>query len=244
MGQETSPNVRELHDLLLAHKPSEASHDAKLCPLCKGSDDGADPANDSIPGGGDMSTHTEEELQSAVANAIKDVSDELTTLKASQEQAAIEDRINELVTSHETEKAELQSQVDTATAATEAATRQHDDLVAYLTEEGERQEAEEALATRKEEVAASVADTFSDEYVAENLDRWAALEAEAFEAMLSDWKAASATKPATEGDTKEPLVSNALTASADSSEGEPTVSDIRRSLHRNRHAFRNTRATN
>jgi DNA repair exonuclease SbcCD ATPase subunit len=229
-----------MHNLLLSNKPSEAVHDASLCPLCV--DDDITQPNDTIHGGGDVTTYTKEELDSAVAEAVAPLRDELEALKASQDEAAIEARINEMTEAHEAQVAEIQGQLDTAKAELEAAVAKYDELIAMIEQSEKDREAAEALEARRVEVKAAVADTFNEEYVEANLDRWASLDAEAFEAILADWKAA-AKAMATDKDGKETLVSTAMEiGSGDGDEG-PSVSDIRRGLHRNRNEVRRVGAT-
>ncbi len=243
------PELIKMHDTLMRLKPSKATHDQALCVLCNGTVDGAETTTEkTTPGGGDMSQYTEEDLQAAVANAIKPLQDELAATKASQEQAAIEGRIAEITETHEAQLAEVQGQLDTATAASEAAVKQYDELTSFLTEEQEKVELEVALATRTDEVRTVVGERFDVKYVDQHIERWASLEAEAFDAMILDWDASAAAVVAQGGETttkKDPLKSSAMTASS-SEEGSPNqktinLSDARKNLMRNRN-FRSIRA--
>ncbi len=243
---EDLKDVTQMHELLMRFKPSEASHDVSLCPICDTAEDGSAAHNDDTPlGGGDMSnkTYTDEDLQALLGP----VQEELATLKASQDQAAIEARIEELTTKHQDELAELQDKVDSAAAEAEASKNAHDELVAYLDEEGARAVAEAALVARRDEVKAAVAGTFSEEHIEENLDRWASLDAEVFEAMLIDWKAAAtaavAVTPDEDKKDEKPIASSAMTASADDSHEPANMSDLRRNLLRDPSAVKSVGAT-
>ena len=239
-------NVSELtkiHDTLLSLKPSHATHNEELCVLCQGGiTGGTETTTEPIPERGDMSQLTEEDLQAAVANATKPLQEELAALKASQEQAAIEGRIAEMAEAHEAAIADLQSQLDVATAAATAAEQRYTELTSFLAEEQEKSEAQAALDARMEEVRAAVASRFPEDYISDNIERWAALAAEDFERMLSDMdvaaKAATSEKsqPAF---TQDLLSSTAMTASADvGGTSAPNISDVRRNLMRNRHSVR------
>ena len=196
-----------------------------------------------------MSTYTQEELQAQIAEAVGPVAQELADLKASQEQAAIEARMNELAEQHEAEKADLQAQLDHATAEAEAAKRAHDELVAFLEEETAKAEALAVLDARRQEVKVVVAEIFSDEeYIETNLDRWASMDVEAFEAQVEDWKAAQAAMKVEDTDKEEekvdPLESTAMQASSDgAADSSPDMTAIRRSLARNRRGVSQVGAT-
>lgn len=242
MAQNLSELVK-IHDTLLSLKPSQATHDETLCVLCNGNADGAETTTEQSPERGDMSQYTEEDLQAAVANATKPLQDELAAVKASQEQAAIEGRIAEITEKFEADVAELQGQLDTAVAAAEAATKQYEELTSFLSEEQEKIEAQAALDARTEEVRAAVASRFSAEYVDENIGRWAALAAEEFDSLVSDWDAAAkaATTQSDEVVTEETdlLSSSAMVAAADDGgTAQPSISGARINLMRNRNSLR------
>jgi chromosome segregation ATPase len=212
---------QQLHNLLLGFKPSEAQHDASLCPFCDEADDGSASHIDDIPEGGDMSnqTHTDEDFEA--------VKSELEELKASQEQAAIEARIDELKSEHETALADLQAQLDTAQASLDAKTAQYDELVAFLQEEADRAEAEKQMEARRGEVAERVSEIFSDEeYIAANLDRWVAMSDEALEQNLSDAKAAQQAISSA-GSERKPLESSAMQAGLEETAGDKDLSSLR-----------------
>lgn len=186
-------------------------------------------------------TYTDEELQAILAP----VQDELAELKASQDQAAIDARVEALEVKHQEALAELQDKVDSAAAEATASKQGYDELVSYLDEEGARATAEAALVARRDEVTAAAAGTFSDEHIEESLDRWASIDAEVFEAMLVDWKAvaAAAVAPKDDKSKDEPIASSAMTAGADGSHEPTNISDVRRNLLRDPRAVKSVGAT-
>lgn len=230
MGETTQLDLQHLHDLLLVSKPSEASHEASLCPLCVASDDGTDPHESDDTLGGDVTTYTEDDLKQAVADAVAPIQARLDALTEEQGQAEFESRLAEMTEAHEAKVAELQSEIDTAKAAAEAAEGQYAELVGLI-EEAKAAEAEaEALATRKEEIKEAVASLFSEDHVEANLDRWAALEVEAFESSLDDWTAAAAAVKASAAKVGETAPAATAMQKTAEVEGERTIAQIRQDL--------------
>ncbi len=239
MNENTDIDVKRIHDLLLVSKPSEASHKASLCPLCEGSSDGNDTHEIDDTSGGDVSTFTQGDLDEAVAKATAEIQAKLDSYLQEQGLAEVEVRLSEMTVAHEAEVAELKAQIDTAVASAEAVKTERDELVAYLDEVGTQAEAKQALEARREEIKSAVADLFSADHIEANIERWASLEEEAFEAVLSDWNAAAkvAAKAAksTDGSKKDVTkddspASTAMEQSADN-DGDRSVTDIRRALH-------------
>jgi len=227
-------DAKQIHDLLLVSKPSEAEHNASLCPYCDESQDGSDSHVHDGTLGGDVSTYTQDDIDNAVAAATAEIRAELETLKQEQGIAEVEARLSDMTEAHEAKVAELQAQIDTAEANAEAVKTERDELVSYLDEVKTQAEAEQALAARREEVKEAVASLFSEEHIEANLDRWAALEAEAFESALADWtaSAAKAVKAAGEETGATEKTAAAATAMTQNSDGGGrSVADIRRSLH-------------
>lgn len=221
-------DVAQMHDLLLRFKPSEAAHDASLCPFCETAHDGVVASTDDTPlGGGDMSnkTYTDED----VAAMLAPLREELAELKASQDQAAVEARFAAQETAHAEAIAELQLQLDQAKAEAAASQQLHDDLVAYLEEEGAKAEAEAALAARREEVKAAVADIFDADHIEANLDRWASLEADTFDALVADWTAIRGAKADSKAEAETPISSTAMeTAAQNTNEGKTSYLNLLR----------------
>lgn len=235
---ENSPTVEALHDLLLSSRPSGASHDVSLCPICAESTDGNDSHTDAVHGGGDVSTYTQDELEAQVSAAVTPIQVKLDELLASQEQAAIEAKLAEVTKTHESEVAEIQGKLDQAMADVEAGKTLHEGLVSFLETEQARIDAESTLKIRREEVASLVEGMFSKEYVEKNLDRWASMEADTFEDTVGDWKAAAVSNDSDTTNTKNSTpVSTAMQNSADQAKSK-SISDIRRELQMNRNSVR------
>lgn len=213
----------DLHDSLLANLPEGATHEAESCPFCNPEGAVAASTNtDGTPKGGDMSdtTYTQEDLDSAVAEAVATatgpLAEELADLKAAASEEQINTRIAEV-------RAELQAQVDQATAesttaAAEAAQAKeaHDNLVTYLEAlkaEAEAQEEQARVKTERLDKIKEVA-SFKDEYVEANAERWAAMDEDAFSAMVEALESAKPDAPAAPTSS---LLANAtaMTASSD-----------------------------
>jgi hypothetical protein len=220
--------VKELHDSLLSDefKPSDVSHDSSSCLMCLAEADGAEAEQtETISKGGDMSTYTEEELQAAIAAAVSPLQAELTGIKDSEQTAADEAKIAELNETHEAAIAELQTQLDLSNAEAKAEAKKHDDLVALLEEAAAQEAADEALEARRTEVAASVADTFDDDYVQANLDRWASLDSETFDALVADLKTVKS-----EVSTKKTTITSTAMSTASEDSNTTNVASLRREL--------------
>lgn len=245
MSTTTELDVQKIHDLLLVSKPSEASHEASLCPLCNGSHDGDDHHNDDTLGG-DVTTYTQDELDTAVAEAVAPLQAKLEELLQDQALAEFETRLTEITEAHEVKVAELQSEIDAAVVAAEAAKTERDEIVSFLEEAKAAEEAAEALEARKVEIKEAVASLFGEEHIEANLDRWAGMEAEAFETLVADWTAAAqqairAAETSDEDSDKAPPASTAMQHGSEGSQSD--VSDIRRLLYGRGNEVRNVGAT-
>jgi hypothetical protein len=247
MSTSTELDVKKIHDLLLVSKPSEASHEASLCPLCEGSQDGGDPHNDDTLGG-DVSTYTQDEFDTAVAEAVAPLQAKLDELLQDQTLAQFENRLTEMTEAHEASVAELRAEIDTAVAAAEAAQAERDEILSFLEEAKAADEAAELFEVRKAEVSEAVASLFGEEHIEANLDRWASMEAEAFESLLTDWKAAAEAARKDTADASADVSQDDTPASTAMQHGgtedsDTNVSDIRRSLYGRGHAVRNVGAS-
>lgn len=198
--------LRQIHDELLKSKPEMASHDADQCPLCADQIDGT-----SSPAGGEMSDKqfTQEELDAAVAEALKPIQEELKGLRANASKSEVEASIAEM----DSKIKELQSQLDAAVLETQNAKQEKADLEAKIEAEKQAEENAKALAARKDERLAKVGEvaSFPEEYLQANADRWAAMSDEDFDAAVNDWKTISVKK--TEGEDSTPPRQTAMVAS-------------------------------
>ena len=142
-----------------------------------------------------MKTYTEDEFTAAVTEAV-------TPLQAAADAkvAELQAEIDELRTSQarsevEGQIAELQADLDKAEIRVVEAERKYDELVDYLQATAAAESAAEAELLRRSERldAVRAAAPFSDDYIDANLDRWVAMEDEAFQAVLEDWKTVSSS---------------------------------------------------
>jgi hypothetical protein len=143
--------------------------------------------------------YTEDEVKTAVAVAVEEATaalrNELNAIKESEEAAAVDARVAEAVAAKDAEIADLQGKLDTVTLEAEEAKKTHDELVAFLeTEAAAKAQAEVEEARRNDRIEAVKEFAFSEDYVAAAIDRWVAMEDEAFTALLDDWKAVSTAK--------------------------------------------------
>lgn len=216
---ETMDALQQIHDELLKSKPEKASHDADQCPLCAAQIDGT-----SSPAGGEMSDKqfTQEELDAAVAEALKPIQDELKGLRANASKSEVEANIADL----NSQIKELQSQLDAAVLETQKAKQEKADLEAEIAAAKEAEEHAKALAARRDERLAKVGEvaSFPDEYMQANADRWAAMSDEDFEAAVSDWKTISVKKA--EGEEVDPPRQTAMVASREDKSTSSALRDI------------------
>lgn len=211
--------LKELHDKLLACKPEGASHESDDCPYCADQSDGtSSPAT-----GGEMSrTFTQDELDAAVAEAVKPIQEELNRSKAQASQSEVETRNAEL----DSKVKELQSQLDAAVLETQKAKQEKEDLLGQIEADRQAAEAASQLAARREERLAKVAEvaSFPDEYMQANADRWASMSDEDFEAAINDWKTIGAKK--VEAETVEPPRQTAMVASREDNKSSSALREI------------------
>jgi len=193
--------LKEFHDLLLEQKPESAEHDEENCPFCneegddQNHDEHKDNSNDYSIGGGDMKTYTEDEFTAAVTEAVAPLQAEAAA-KVAELQAEIDElRTSQARSEVEGQIAELQADLDKAEIRVAEAERKHDELVAYLEAEAAAAELATLVELRRSERrdAVKAAAPFSDEYIDANLDRWVAMEDEAFDAVVEDWKTVSSS---------------------------------------------------
>ena len=195
----------ELHDLMLSFKPSGVEHPSD-CPLCA-VEDGATADTE----GGVMSdpTYTQEELDAAVAAAVKEIQARLemseTQESFAKEKEALEARIEE-----------LQVQLDKAVLETEQAKTDGESVLAFLTQaKADEEEAEQKEAKKNDRKEKMKKYAFQDEYVEANAERWAAMSDEQFDAYLADLESSGARKSEDTESTEEEIpAETAMTATA------------------------------
>lgn len=233
MAQEatTLEDLKAEHDRLLASKPEGLEHDAIECEFCEPELATKTGTATNSAKGGDMSTYTEDELQAAIAAAVKPVQDELASFKASQEAEEVEARIAEAKAEAEEAKAEVEKQLDTVTLERDEAVKAKTELEEYLAEEAKKVEEAAAFAAKRDERVAQVKEvaSFSDEHIEASADRWTAMADEDFAGLLEDWKAVAAKKEES-GTTTTIPAATAMTATRDDGGSAPSVADVRREV--------------
>lgn len=213
--------IKELHDALLESIPDGETHDQEHCSICNGNEQATIYSNNTnnTTRGGDKMTYDEEDFIAAVREAVapvKATADErIDTL--TRENDSLKAQLEEVHSTQAEQEtagqiAEMQSKLDEAELRASAAEENLSNMVAYLESVTAEKEAVEALEARKSEVRELIRDAagFRDEYIEENLDRWASMSEELFEATLNDYRAART--PATEATSDTPTGALAETA--------------------------------
>ena len=173
-----------------------------------------------------MAEFTQEDLDAAVAAATKPLEDRISQMLTERGESEVEQRIAEAKAELESKITDLQAQLDTKVLEVEEARKASDDLSAYLQAVAAEQEQAAEIARLREERLATVREvaSFPDEYVEANADRWASLPAEAFEALVNDWKAITPAKPETAATTLPPAT--AMVASRNDNSGRPAFAEV------------------
>lgn len=183
-------DLKALHDRLLDEQPGGAVHDPDDCLLCamEGSDDMS-----TLEGGG-VGDFSQEQVDAAVAKAVAEatgpLNKRLEELQASAKETEVGKAVADALAPKEAEIADLQSRLDAAEARATKAESEFNDFKASI--EAAKKEEEEAKTreARKAERSQKVKDAkvFSDEYVEQNADRFAAMSDEDFDARMAEWK--------------------------------------------------------
>jgi len=201
------------HDELLAQMPEGASHDDADCLFC------IDTASlgelESPPREVRMTAiYSEEDLAAKLADAVAPLQAQIDELTASQAAAEADERVTALEAAKNAEIAELNAKLDSAVLEAEAAKQETASILDYFNELHAAAEAEAETARLRDERLAIVAEvaSFPDAYVTDNADRWAAMPAESFEALVNDWKAIAPAKAASEDLTEIPDVTVAVSS--------------------------------
>lgn len=214
--------LKELHDRLLAIKPEEASHDAESCEFCNGTHE-SEHANINVSTGGSVKTYSEEEYDALLAQ-VADLETKVNELESVRQESAMEAKIAELTAQFEAQVSDLQTQLDTAVLEVKAAQDEKSAIVSYFEDLATAEEQAAALVAVREERVARVKEvaSFPEDHIAARADAWAALDEEAFEALLADWKAI-----ASKGDGSTVPVATAMQASRDTNQTkEGTVREV------------------
>lgn len=171
-----------LHGRLLEEKPEGASHDEASCQFCAMEDNDLE--------GGVMEGFTQEDLDAAVAAAVKPLEDQITQMSASQEEVAIQNRIDEATTPLKEQVTQLQADLDVAVLEASTSKDALTNTVAYLEQVETETAAEAAKSALRDERIAKVKEitSFPEDHIAKSAERWAAMSDEDFEAQVESWQ--------------------------------------------------------
>lgn len=189
----TNHELKVIHDRLLAEKPEDAEHDADQCVLCALED----PDNQATTPGGSMpESFTQEDVDAAVADATAGLQKRLSDLEGQVQETEVGKAVAAAIAPKDASINELQSKLDAAEAARTAAESKLAETEQYWTAAIAEHEQAVAFAARRDArvAAAKEASVFSDEYVAEHADRFAAMEDADFSARLEEWRLIAADR--------------------------------------------------
>lgn len=188
---------REMHDKLIATKPSDMSQaefdevieaHKQDCPFCNETIE-----NNKPEGRGDNmgETFTQEELDAAVEAAVAPVQAKLDELDKFLAESEVDDRVAAAQAEGEIKVAEIQAELDKAMNEAGTAREELESTLQYFADLQELAELNELYEARKLDRKTRVSEvaSFSDDYVEANIDRWAAMADEDFEATIADWQA-------------------------------------------------------
>jgi len=203
----------------------KADHRSSFCEICE-SETAALKGGDTV-----SKTYTEEEVQGLVAKAVQDATApleaKLDEIKASKEQEAVDAKIASLEAAHTEEVDALKAELDTANVKVAEVQTNYDNLVSYL--EAEKAAAEEAAAAEAKKAdrleAVKEVASFDEDYLQANIDRWARMNDEDFEALTASWDAVKKTVSPVNGKEELPSEIPAESAMLNTNRSEPKNSN-------------------
>jgi hypothetical protein len=144
---------------------------------------------------------SQEDLDAAVATAVGPLQKRLGELEAQVQESEVGRAVADATEAKDAEISRLQQAVDAAEAARTAAESKLTETEQFWSTAIAEAEAAVELAARKEQrvAAAAEAGVFSEDYIKENADRFAAMSDEDFTARLEEWRliaAKAGTTPA------------------------------------------------
>lgn len=202
----SSMSPKELHDQWLQQKAEGASHDTASCMYC--TQKIVESASATGGAGNQMSdkTHTKEEVDAAIAAAVKPLEAQLSELTAGKQTEETEAKIAAAKAEGDAALAEAQKELDLKIAELEAVKTEFAEFKTGL--EALEAEAAEAAALegRKADRVEKVKEVanYSEERIAERSAGWAAMSDEEFAFFIDDLKTAGVKKSddTLPGDTK------------------------------------------
>lgn len=171
----------------------KAEHISSSCELCESENAAL------IKGGDTVTTYTEDEVKGLVAKAVQEATApleaKLDEVRTSKEQEAVDSKIAALEAAHAEELDALKAELDTANVKATEVQSNYDGLVDFL--ESEKAAAEKAAAVEAKKAsrldAVKEVASFDDAYLEANIDRWANMDDEDFEALTASWDAVKQT---------------------------------------------------
>lgn len=210
----TAIGLKALHDRLLDLKPDDAEHDRSTCSLCA-----LEVIEDTTPGGSMPEAFSQEDLDAAVSAATDPLQKRLGELEAQVQETEVGRAVAEATEAKDAEISRLQQAVDAAEAARTAAEAKLTETEQFWTDTIAAQEAAVELAARKEQrvAEATEAGVFSEDYIKDNGDRFAAMSDVDFKARMEEWRLIAAkTGKATPTPARTALVASAQPSQPDS----------------------------
>lgn len=144
---------------------------------------------------------TQEDVDAAIAAATSPLQQRLAELEAQAQESEVGKAVAQAVGEKESQIADLQGKLDSATAAATTAESRLAETETFWADAIAAHEAAVVTAARKEQRIGQATElgVFSADYVAANADRFAAMSDEDFAARIEEWKLiASVAKPAGE----------------------------------------------
>lgn len=183
----TSQALKVLHDQLLAQQPADATHDPENCPLCaqENPDDQAQ-----TPGGSMQDVFTQDDLDAAIAAASADLTERLRELEGQVQETEVGKAVAAAIAPKDASITELQNKLDAAEAARTAAESKLTETQQFWSDAIAQHEQAAALAARRDArvTAATEAGVFSEQYITDNADRFAAMDDADFADRLEEWR--------------------------------------------------------
>lgn len=140
-------------------------------------------------------TYTEEDLQTAVAEATAELAAKVTALESAALESEVTAAVNAVKAETAAEIEDLRSKLDNAVLAAQSSKNELDTFKAELEELAAAEETAREIAARMEERLAKVKEfPFTDDYIEANAERFAAMSDEDFEARLADWSVMGTSK--------------------------------------------------
>lgn len=185
--------TEDIHDLLVAMKPSDLEHGPANCGVCKARL--TPPIQE-----GSVGTYTDEQVQAKVDEATAELRAELDSLRQAATAGEIDGKIAEATQPFQDKIVELETDKDTLTAELNSVKEERDALVQANTDREAAEQAAEEREGRKADRVAKVLEVakFTDEQVAERADLWADMDDKSFDTLVADLAAIATSAPAGE----------------------------------------------